>query len=150
MDFTEAANDISAAQSHGFKILLSVVSSSADLAAGALPYVQAYALFLGGVASRGADAIEVWNEPNIDREWPSKWLDGGIYASMLQMAYQSIKDANPNVMVISAAPAPTGAEATFPGAVVNDDHWLRQFVDAGGLRWSDCVGAHYNEGVVPA
>jgi hypothetical protein len=51
-------------------------------------------------------------------------------------------------MVISAAPAPTGAEAAFPGQVVNDDNWMRQFVEAGGLNYTDCVGVHYNEGVV--
>jgi len=52
-------------------------------------------------------------------------------------------------MVISAAPAPTGAEAAYPGQVMNDDRWLREVVAAGGLNYMDCVGVHYNEGIVP-
>jgi hypothetical protein len=67
---------------------------------------------------------------------------------MLRQAYQAIKGANGGVLVISGAPAPTGAEAAFPGQVVNDDNWLRDVVNAGGLQWMDCVGAHYNEGII--
>jgi hypothetical protein len=51
-------------------------------------------------------------------------------------------------LVISGAPSPTGAEGAFPGQVVNDDRFLRDFVAAGGLNAVDCVGAHYNEGIV--
>lgn len=150
MAASEASVIISEAHDQGFKILLSIVGNVADLGAGALPYVEGYAAFLGAVAALGPDAIEVWNEPNIAREWPTKWLDGAIYASMLGLAHKAIKTANPNVIVISAAPAPTGAEALFVGTVMNDDRWLRQFVSAGGLNWLDCVGVHYNEGIVPA
>ncbi|MGV2436354.1 MAG UNVERIFIED_CONTAM: hypothetical protein LVT10_16890 [Anaerolineae bacterium] len=68
---------------------------------------------------------------------------------MLQQAYNAIKSRNAGVMVISGAPAPTGAEAAFPGQVVNDDRFLRELVGAGGLQYLDCVGMHYNEGIVP-
>ncbi len=150
MNPNAAASAISEAHGRGFKILLGVVGSPGDLAAGGADYVRGFASFLGGVASQGPDAIEVWNEPNIDREWPNGQIDGGQYAEMLRLAHEAIKGANRGVQVISAAPAPTGAESAYPGAVVNDDRWLRQFVDAGGLNYADCVGAHYNEGVVPA
>lgn len=136
------------ARARGFKILLGVVGRPGDLAAGGAGYVQQFASFLGGVAALGPDAIEVWNEPNLDREWPRNQISGAAYAEMLRQAYQAIKGANGSVMVISGAPAPTGAEAAFPGQVVNDDNWLRDVVNAGGLQWMDCVGAHYNEGII--
>jgi hypothetical protein len=51
-------------------------------------------------------------------------------------------------MVISGAPAPTGAEGAYPGQVVNDDRFVSDMVNAGGLQYVDCVGAHYNEGII--
>jgi hypothetical protein len=104
---------------------------------------------VGGVAALGPDAIEVWNEPNLDREWPRGQIGGGNYVKVLSASYQAVKSRNGGVMVISAAPAPTGAEAAFPGQVENDDHWLQDVVNAGGLNYADCVGVHYNEGIVP-
>ena len=144
-----AAEQIAAARAQGFKVLLGIVGRPGDLAAGGAGYVQGFAQYLAQVAAAGPDAIEVWNEPNIDREWPTNQISGAAYADMLRQAYQAIKSANGSVVVISGAPAPTGAEAAFPGQVVNDDNWLRQFVNAGGLQYLDCVGAHYNEGITP-
>ncbi|MDZ4768258.1 MAG: hypothetical protein SGJ24_03950 [Chloroflexota bacterium] len=141
---------ISQARGSGFKILIGIVGSPGDLGSGGADYVRQYAVFAGQVAGLGPDAIEIWNEPNLDREWPNGQISGASYASMLSQSYQAIKSANSSVVVISAAPAPTGAEAAYPGAVLNDDNWLRQFVEAGGLNSADCVGAHYNEGTVPA
>jgi len=143
------ANEIATAHNNGFKILVGTVGNPAELAQGGQGYINSYVGWLAQIASQGADAIEVWNEPNLDREWPRGQISGSAYAAMLQAAYQSIKSSNGNTMVISAAPAPTGAEAAFPGQVMNDDNWLRQMVSAGGLNYLDCVGAHYNEGIVP-
>ncbi|MBL8120632.1 MAG: hypothetical protein JNJ78_24125, partial [Anaerolineae bacterium] len=132
----------------GFKILVGLVGYPNELANGGDGYVQQFASFAGGVAALGPDAIEIWNEPNIDREWPAGNISGAAYANLLRASYGAIKGANGGVMVISAAPAPTGAEAAFPGRVVNDDNWIRQMIDAGALQWMDCLGAHYNEGIV--
>lgn len=142
------ADEIQTAKGAGFKVLLSILGNPNDLASGGGSYIDAYTSFLGGVASYGPDAIEVWNEPNIDREWPAGQISGANYAVMLGGAYAKIKAANSGVMVISAAPAPTGAEAAFPGRVVNDDNWLAQLWAAGGAGMMDCVGVHYNEGIV--
>ncbi|NWG15360.1 MAG: hypothetical protein HXY41_01875 [Chloroflexi bacterium] len=143
-----AAEHINAARARGFKILLALVGNPGELAAGGQGYIQEFASFLGGVAALGPDAIEVWNEPNIDREWPTGQISGATFADMMRQAYQAIKAANGSVLVISGAPAPTGAEAAFPGQVVNDDRFIRDMVAAGGLNYMDCLGAHYNEGIV--
>lgn len=139
---------IAAAHANGFRILLGVVGNASDLEAGGAGYVRDFANFLGGVAALGPDAIEVWNEPNIDREWPRNQISAAAYTDLLRQSYQAIKAANGSVMVISAAPAPTGAEAAFPGQVVNDYRFVEEMVAAGALQWTDCIGAHYNEGVV--
>ncbi|MCY4146955.1 MAG: hypothetical protein OXF90_10880, partial [Chloroflexi bacterium] len=138
---------IQAAHGLGFKILISAVGYPDELGQGGAGFVSDFASWLGRVAAWGADAIEVWNEPNIDREWPQGQISGTAYANMLRAAYQRIKAANPNVLVISAAPAPTGA--AIEGRVVPDNTWLREVVAAGGVDSMDCVGVHYNEGIVP-
>jgi len=146
--FDQAQGAISNARANGFKVLLGVVGNAGELGAGGDGYINGFATWLGNLASLGPDAIEVWNEPNLDREWPRGQISGAMYASMLQRAYSAIKRVNPGVLVISAAPAPTGAEGAYPGSVMNDDRWLREVVDAGGMGYTDCVGLHYNEGVV--
>ena len=148
MSASVAAGPINDAHSRGFKILLGIPGTPGDLAAGGQSYVQQYVNFLGEVAALGPDAIEVWNEQNLDREWPTGQISAAAYTDLLRQAYQAIKSRNGSVMVISGALAPTGAEGAFPGQVVNDDRYLREMVAAGALQYLDCVGAHYNEGIV--
>ncbi|MCY4064156.1 MAG: hypothetical protein OXG53_17435 [Chloroflexi bacterium] len=145
----DVSGKIAEAHNNGFKILVGTVGDPDELARGGEAYLNAYTDWLQRIAAQGADAIEVWNEPNLDREWPRGQISGVAYARMLERAYQKIKQVNGATMVISAAPAPTGAEAAFPGQVMNDDRWLREMVSGGGLNYLDCVGAHYNEGIIP-
>jgi hypothetical protein len=114
-------------------------------------YIQRYAEFLGGVAALGADGIEVWNEPNIDREWPAASINGANYTRMLAAAFNAIKSRNANTLVISGAPAPTGffGAAGCGSGGCNDDVFMQQMASAGAAQYLDCVGLHYNEGIVP-
>ncbi len=140
----DLAGRINSARSNGFKVLLSIPGS---------PYptnieFECYTDFLGGVAALGPDAIEVWNEMNIDFEWPVGSIDPTSYVNnMLKPAYAKIKAANPNVMVISGAPAPTGF---FGGGCsasgCDDDAYLRGMAAAGAANHMDCMGVHYNAG----
>jgi hypothetical protein len=135
---------IAAAKSNGFKVLLSVIGDKSRVTDPA--YWNEYAGWVAGLAAQGADAIEVWNEPNIDHEWPAGQINGATYTQLLAKAYAAIKAANPGTIVVSAGPAPTGAEAAFPGLVVNDDKFLAQMAEAGAANYMDCVGLHFNSG----
>ena len=144
-DFAGLIND---AHARGFHIVLGVVGvNPSDVN---IPgYFDRYASFMAGLAALGADALEVWNEPNLDREWVAP-VDPARYTDLLRASYLAIKAANPNTLVISGAPAPTGAEAAFPGGqVMNDDRFLAGMAAAGAANYMDCVGTHYNEGIVP-
>ncbi len=143
------AGAINQAHSQGFRVLLSVVGNAAQLGSGGTGYMDQYAGYLAGLARLGPDAIEVWNEQNLDREWPQGQINPTTYTQMLQKAYTSIKGANASVMVISGALAPTGAEGAFGvDRVWNDDRYLRGMASAGAASYMDCVGVHYNEGIV--
>ncbi len=142
-----AAGAIQQAHANGFKILLGIVGEPNAVTEDG--YFEDYARFVGEVAALGPDAIEVWNEQNIDREWAHGHIDPAAYTRLLALAYNAIKSANPNVAVISGAPAPTGAEGAFGAdAVWNDDRYIRGMAAAGAARYMDCIGAHYNEGIV--
>jgi len=73
-----------------------------------------------------------------------------MYARMLQASYNAIKGANGSTMVISGALSPTGAEGWFgTDRVWNDDRYYAGMAAAGVANFADCIGAHYNEAVVP-
>lgn len=141
---------INDAHANGFKILLGVVGDKNALGANPQAYHATYAAFVAQLASAGADAIEVWNEPNIDREWPAGQVNGANYTQLLAAAYNAIKGANSNTLVISGAPAPTGffGAAGCAAAGCNDDAFMQQMAQAGAANYLDCVGLHYNEGVL--
>lgn len=137
---------INEAHANGMKILLSIPG---QLYPSSIAFEE-YTNFLGGVAALGPDAIEVWNEMNIEREWPSGQIDPAAYVNnMLRPAYQKIKAANPSVMVITGAPAPTGYFGGCSGAGCDDAPYVAGMMAAGAGSVSDCVGVHYNEGLMP-
>lgn len=147
---TGAQMIINHARTHGFKVLLSIKGIKSELAANPTQYYRDFAEFLGDVAALNPEAIEVWNEPNIDQEWPAGQISGTRYTDMLRQAYPAIKQANQNVMVISGAPAPTGF---FGGKCANggcdDKIFIEQMKAAGAASYFDCTGIHYNEGILP-
>lgn len=142
----DVAGMINDAHAKGFRILIGVVGLTSEVNNGG--YFDQYAAFVAGVAAAGADAIEVWNEMNIDREWPSGSIDPGQYVNLLRAAYNAIKGANPNTMVISGAPAPTGYFGGCSAGGCDDNAYIAGMAAAGAANYADCIGLHYNEGIV--
>ncbi|MGJ3237801.1 MAG: cellulase family glycosylhydrolase [Anaerolineae bacterium] len=72
-------------------------------------------------------AVEVWNEPNLAREWRGgdDW-SGASYMRMFRVAYDTIRARNPNMPIITAGLAPTRASNT-----IDDRLFLQQMYDAG-------------------
>jgi hypothetical protein len=139
---------ISAAKAQGFKTLLSVIGEPGEVLSPG--FFDKYAAYVGGLAASGADAIEIWNEANLDREWPKGQISPQKYTELLAKSYNAIKAANGNTIVILGAPAPTGAAG--PGgktdAYWNDDVFYTELGAAGAGQYADCIGIHYNEGIV--
>ncbi|MGD8804801.1 MAG: SH3 domain-containing protein [Chloroflexota bacterium] len=144
----EVAGLITEAHNAGFKILLSIPGPPYPSGINFSEYVG----FLGRVAALPdpPDAIEIWNEQNIDREWPAGQISPQAYVqNMLAPAYQAIKGANSRVMVISGAPAPTGAFGGGCSASGCDDAaYVAGMAAAGAASYMDCIGIHYNEGII--
>jgi spore germination protein YaaH len=101
-----------------------------------------YAMFVGQVSNRykgKVQAIEVWNEQNLDYEWGREPLDPARYMELLKASYTAIKSVNPDMIVVSGAPTPTGAP---PPAAMNDQEYLRAMYAHGLKQYSDAIGSH--------
>jgi hypothetical protein len=146
---TVARDRINHAHKNGFRVLLSVKGSKDELGTLGADYYPVFAEFLGNVAALGPEAIQVWNEQNLDRDWPNGLINPASYVEMLRQAHDAIKAVDPEIMVITGAPAPTGAEGAFGlSAVWNDDRYYNGMAQAGVANFADCIGVHYNEGIV--
>ncbi|HIQ01112.1 MAG TPA: hypothetical protein EYH30_03125 [Anaerolineales bacterium] len=140
----DASGIIQAAHARGFKIQLSALGSASMVTQPG--FEQGFANWVAGLAAAGADAIEVWNEPNIDREWQIGHISPAAYTQLLCTAYNAIKAANPNAIVISAAPAPTGYFGGCGPNGCDDQPWMEGLYNAGAASCMDYIGAHHNAG----
>lgn len=84
-------------------------------------------------------AYQVWNEPNLSREWGEKPSNPAEYVQLLAACYVGIKTADPNAIVISAGLAPTG---TDDDTAMPDDRFVREMYTAGGGKYFDALGLH--------
>ncbi|MFN8561328.1 MAG: hypothetical protein U0703_06850 [Anaerolineae bacterium] len=82
----EVAGQIQSAHQNGFRILLGVVGDRGQMG-DFNSYIASYAAFVSDVAALNADAIEIWNEPNIDREWPAGTIYGANYIAARRVVY---------------------------------------------------------------
>ncbi len=142
----DEAGRLAATKAAGFKVLLSTLGHASD----AKPeHFAEYARFVGELAKMGADAIEIWNEMNLPREWQEGQIDPVQYTEMLRQSYATIKASNPNTIVVSGALAPTGFFGSRSGPNGYDDlPYTQGMVAAGALNYMDCMGIHYNEGII--
>ncbi len=77
------------------------------------------------------EAIEVWNEPNLRREWNGGTLSGAEYMRYFDAAYSAIRagEGGQSVTIITAGLAPTGIDDGV--SAVDDRAFLRQMYAAG-------------------
>jgi hypothetical protein len=110
---------------------------------------QVLANFLSGMLNQiGLDAsgvpyvsaVEIWNEPNLEREWYGHPMTGAEYMRYFRPAYDAVRAFSPAITIISGAPAPTGDsdEST------DDRIWVQQLYDAGLAQFGTtiAVGVH--------
>ncbi|MGQ0601950.1 MAG: hypothetical protein ACT4QE_09675 [Anaerolineales bacterium] len=102
-----------------------------------------YANYCGMMAARYTGrvaAYEVWNEPNLAREWGNAPPDPKAYVALLKVCYQAIKAADPQAIVISAGMAPT--DEADPAVAMPDREFYQQMYDADAATYFDMLGAH--------
>ncbi len=102
--------------------------------------LAALAGFCGDVAARyrgKITAYQVWNEPNLAREWNGRPPNAAAYVKLLKACYRAIKQADPGAIVISAGLAPTGNDDV---TAMSDERYLDAMYDAGVQGYYDMLG----------
>lgn len=84
-------------------------------------------------------AYQIWNEPNLSREWGDQEPDAVGYVELLAVCSEAIRAADPEAIIISAGLAPTG---THNEAAHRDDIFLDAMYRAGFQEYVDVVGVH--------
>lgn len=146
-DWSNTDRIVQQAEKHGLKLIVRL-SQDPDRPfwAGNPPENAGhFADFLAAVASRYVGRIhayQIWNEPNLAREWGNKRPDPAGYARMLKMAYSAIKAIDPNAIVITAGMAPTGTDNEI--AMPDDKFYDLMYRAMGGNSrgYFDMLGVH--------
>jgi len=87
------------------------------------------------------DAIEIWNEPNLLREWNTEnyAFAGSGYMQLFDSAYSTIRAYSDDIIVVTAGLAPTGNSSVS----VHDRQYLRQMYNAGLANYQNiALGVH--------
>lgn len=105
-------------------------------------YIGAWANYCSTVATRyqgRIDAYQVWNEPNLTREWGNRPPNAIEFTELLRVCSEAIRAADPAAILISPGLSPTGNEDT---SAMRDDYFLQSLYDAGFQRYVDVIGVH--------
>lgn len=98
--------------------------------------------FVGKVAERYKGKVryyQIWNEPNLTREWNGQKVDAPRYVELLKGAYHGIKSADPAALVLDAPLAPTDINDPKDPSL-NDLLYLEQMYQAGAKNYFDILG----------
>jgi hypothetical protein len=85
--------------------------------------------------------VQIWNEPNLSAEWGFQRVDAVAYTELLAAAYRRAKEADPEVVVLSAPLAITLEDASMRGNH-NDLIFLEQMYEAGAGEYFDILSAN--------
>ncbi|MEM7030224.1 MAG: beta-galactosidase [Chloroflexota bacterium] len=103
---------------------------------------QDYVDFISTLATRykgRIDAYQIWNEPNLAREWGDQPPDPVKYTELLRRSYEAIKAIDPDAFVISAGLAPT---TRYDHVAMPDTIFVQGMYDAGAQPFFDALGVH--------
>ncbi len=156
-NFPVFASAVRDANARGYRVLVSVAkapswarSTGGDSAPPDNP--QDLADFMTRMLSEvggSIHAVEIWNEPNLRREWNTDAFafTGAGYMRLFEPTYAAIRAYSPRITIITAGLSPTASGTSS----VNDRTYLRQMYAAGLGDYNDiAVGVHpYGWGNAP-
>ncbi|MGD2144536.1 MAG: cellulase family glycosylhydrolase, partial [Anaerolineae bacterium] len=139
---------VEGADGFGFKVLLSVTHApdwtrSAELESGPPTDYAQFGRFMEQLARRyrgRVEAYELWNEPNLAREWRGDTLDPARFVSLVAEGAHGVRAGDPDALIISGAPAVTGIDDGE--TAISDRAFLRGTYEAGIGQHVDAIGAH--------
>ena len=103
-----------------------------------------FADFVAAFAARYRGRVRhviIWNEPNLSFEWGYQPVDPEGYVDLLREVYPLAHAANPDVVILAGALAPTLEPVGSP-AGMNDLVYLERMYEAGARPYFDGLAAH--------
>lgn len=146
--FEELDRFIEAANADDIEVLLSVAkapewsrpTTELDGPPADYAHFEAFMRTLAGRYQGRVGAYELWNEPNLQREWNGAPLNGSSVVELIRAGAAGVRAVDPDALIISGAPAPTGINDGL--TAIDDRQFLRQMVAAGLGGVVDAVGVH--------
>jgi len=133
---------------HGLKAIVRLGSQPSWASSAVLPEIsppdnlQDFYDYVYAVASRykgRIEAYQIWNEPNLAREWGNRPPNPAEYVEMLKVGYQAVKAADPQAIVISAGLAPT---TRHDAEAIPDIYFVQGMYEAEAAPYFDALGVH--------
>lgn len=103
-----------------------------------------FAHFAAAFAARYANIVGqmiIWNEPNLALEWGYHPPDPAAYTELLKVVYPAVKSANPDMMILAGALAPTLEPPESPHGM-NDLLYLEAMYESGAAHYFDALAVH--------
>jgi hypothetical protein len=136
-------------EAHNLKVIVRL-GSQPEWAATKVPFpeigppdkLQDFYDYVFAVASRykgRVEAYQVWNEPNLAREWGGRPPNPAEYTELLKAGYQAVKAADPEAVVISAGMAPT---TRHDDQAMPDIYFLQGMYEVEAGPYFDALGVH--------
>jgi polysaccharide biosynthesis protein PslG len=101
---------------------------------------EAFMRYLAGRYPGQVAAYELWNEPNLRREWNGSPLSAADFVRLMGYGAAGVRAVDAAAVVISGAPATTGINDGV--TAVDDRLYFQQMVAAGAADFVDVFGVH--------
>lgn len=104
--------------------------------------LEAWGDFCQAVAERyqgQVHAYQIWNEPNLSREWNEQLPNPTAYVELLRTCALRIRQSDPEALLITAGLAPTGSG---PPHALPDIDFLHGMYAAGAAPYFDLLGVN--------
>ncbi len=147
-EWTNADRMVAQIEAHNLKVIARLGTQPAWASDVKLPEVspprnlQDFYDYVFAVAQRykgQIEAYQIWNEPNLAREWGGKPPNPAEYVALLKVGYLAVKAADPDAVVISAGLAPT---TRHDGQAMPDTYFIQGIYDAGGAPYFESLGVN--------
>ena len=146
--FAELDQFITTANVHNINVLLGVSkapewsrpTTELDGPPSDFAHFETFMAFLAARYQGQVAAYELWNEPNLMREWNGRNLSAADLVELIRVGTNGVRQHDPTAILISAAPATTGINDGI--SAIDDRIYLRQMLEAGIANHVNAIGAH--------
>src|SRR6185312_9731495 len=149
IDWSQLDAAANAASQGGVKMMFSVVAAPAWASNPGAHFPKTPSDFVDFMSQMAThfkgrvQAYEIWNEENFATEVGPDHIDAGQYVELLKAVYPALKAIDPNIVVVSGAPTPTGVND--PKIAMDDATYLQKmyaYQDGVVKKYFDVLGAH--------